>query len=82
MSAGHDMACGTCGRTWNSEETPTPAARCPYEYEHAEETGWNVTLVIDGTRLNFVLPESERYTSEDAVTDYILEFTEVFVSRI
>lgn len=37
MSAGHDMTCGTCGRTWNSEETPTPAARCPYEYEHAEE---------------------------------------------
>jgi hypothetical protein len=30
--------CGYCGRTWNdaaiSSLTPTPAARCPYEYEH------------------------------------------------
>lgn len=29
-----DMKCGHCGRTWNSEELPTPAGRCPYEYEH------------------------------------------------
>jgi hypothetical protein len=30
--------CGTCKRTWDdakgSELTPTPAARCPYEYAH------------------------------------------------
>lgn len=39
MSAGHDMTCGTCGRTWNSDETPTPAARCPYEYDHVEMNG-------------------------------------------
>ena len=30
----HDMECLTCFRTWNSEEFPTPAARCPYEYYH------------------------------------------------
>lgn len=30
----HDMTCGTCGRTWNSETTPTPSARCPFEAEH------------------------------------------------
>lgn len=23
----HDMTCGACGRTWNSDETPAPAAR-------------------------------------------------------
>ncbi len=30
--------CGTCGRSWNdariSELTPTPSARCPFEYAH------------------------------------------------
>jgi hypothetical protein len=30
--------CGTCGRSWNdaavSQWTPTPSARCPFEYEH------------------------------------------------
>jgi hypothetical protein len=30
----HDTRCGTCGRTWSSLDTPTPAARCPYEYDH------------------------------------------------
>ena len=29
-----DSECGHCGRTWNSLLTPTPAARCPFEYEH------------------------------------------------
>lgn len=33
--------CGTCGRTWNDARstalTPTPSARCPFEYEHDEE---------------------------------------------
>lgn len=33
----HDMKCGHCGRTWNDKETPTPAARCPYEYDHEKE---------------------------------------------
>lgn len=28
------MTCGTCGRTWSDEETPTPAGRCPFEYDH------------------------------------------------
>ena len=32
------VTCGTCGKTWNnaliSERTPTPSARCPYEYMH------------------------------------------------
>ena len=33
--------CGTCGLSWNdaavSSLTPTPAGRCPFEYEHEEE---------------------------------------------
>jgi hypothetical protein len=32
--------CGACGRTWDdgrvSELTPTPSARCPFEYAHVE----------------------------------------------
>lgn len=32
--------CGTCGRGWDDAVstalTPVPAARCPFEYEHAE----------------------------------------------
>jgi hypothetical protein len=36
-----DLAtCGTCGLSWNdalmTERTPTPSARCPYEYEHED----------------------------------------------
>ena len=33
----HDMECGHCGRTWNDREMPTPAARCPYEYDHEDD---------------------------------------------
>ena len=33
--------CGTCGLSWNdaaaSSVTPTPAGRCPFEYDHEEE---------------------------------------------
>lgn len=38
MNMNHDMTCGTCHRTWSSVETPTPAARCPFEYQHVKET--------------------------------------------
>lgn len=31
-----DMTCGTCGAVWNSKEVPTPAGRCPFEYDHEE----------------------------------------------
>ncbi len=39
----HDgiATCGTCGRSWDdtlsTSVTPTPAARCPFEYQHGEE---------------------------------------------
>ena len=33
--------CGTCGRWWDDSLitgiTPTPAGRCPFEYEHDDE---------------------------------------------
>ena len=33
--------CGTCGRGWDdtvsTAVTPTPAARCPFEYDHEDE---------------------------------------------
>ena len=37
-----DLAtCGTCGRTWNdaaqTEYTPAPSGRCPFEYFHKPE---------------------------------------------
>jgi len=28
------MTCNTCGRQWDDTVFPTPAARCPFEYEH------------------------------------------------
>lgn len=34
--------CGECGRSWDDSlstaVTPTPAARCPFEYDHEDET--------------------------------------------
>ena len=34
--------CGTCGRAWDdsisTSVTPTPAGRCPFEYEHEYES--------------------------------------------
>ena len=37
-----DMTCGTCGRSWDnsmsSDLTPTPSGRCPFEYDHEEES--------------------------------------------
>lgn len=40
--SGHDdtdvATCGDCGRSWDDRVvtaiTPTPSARCPFEYEH------------------------------------------------
>jgi hypothetical protein len=32
-----DSECGHCGHQWNSTLTPTPASRCPNEYEHVYE---------------------------------------------
>jgi hypothetical protein len=32
-----DTTCGHCGHQWNSVLTPTPASRCPNEYEHVYE---------------------------------------------
>lgn len=31
------VTCGTCQRNWCEVCTPTPAARCPYEYEHTDD---------------------------------------------
>lgn len=28
------VTCGTCERKWCDRCTPTPAARCPFEYDH------------------------------------------------
>lgn len=34
------MSCGTCGRSWDDAVvtgvTPTPSARCPFEYDHTD----------------------------------------------
>jgi hypothetical protein len=30
------LTCGTCGRSWCNRCHPTPAARCPSEYDHPE----------------------------------------------
>jgi hypothetical protein len=32
-----DSTCGACGHTWNSVLAPTPASRCPNEYEHGDD---------------------------------------------
>lgn len=41
-SGPNDATCGGCGRSWDDSVstalTPTPSARCPFEYEHEEGT--------------------------------------------
>lgn len=32
-----NMTCGVCGGRWNDKEVPTPAARCPFEYDHDDD---------------------------------------------
>ena len=34
--ADETATCGECGKSWNNATNPTPAARCPFEYVHAE----------------------------------------------
>lgn len=82
MSAGHDMTCGTCGRTWNSDETPTPAARCPYEYEHAEEgPQWEVCISIRGVTTTFYIPVEHDDEDVNDVVHEIMEDAAIFVAR-
>jgi hypothetical protein len=37
VELGDQVTCGHCGRSWWDKITPTPSARCPYEYEHEYE---------------------------------------------
>lgn len=34
--ADDNMMCGVCRATWNDHKIPTPAGRCPWEYDHDE----------------------------------------------
>jgi hypothetical protein len=47
------VTCGTCGRSWNdaaiSSLTPTPSARCPFEYEHTEVESIYMVERADGS---------------------------------
>ena len=46
--------CGTCGRGWDdtvsTDVTPAPSGRCPFEYEHSEESPkkFNVVFGLKG----------------------------------
>ena len=51
------VTCGTCGSNWCEVCSPTPSARCPYEYDHDEVTpdpGVQVSELI-GTREHRIL---------------------------
>lgn len=48
---GDMMTCGTCEREWCGLCTPTPAARCPFEYEHEELEEDEAPKVSDSDRL-------------------------------
>lgn len=63
----HDMTCGQCGRTWNDKETPTPAARCPFEYEHEPETR---TFVLQET-INYYV-EVPAGIADDDIEEFLL----------
>lgn len=39
--------CGTCGRPWCFRCNPTPAARCPFEYDHKDDEGRYAVIVAD-----------------------------------
>jgi len=38
--------CGTCGHTWDYNENPTPAHRCPMEADHEPEPDVPDTLYV------------------------------------
>jgi hypothetical protein len=68
-----DTTCGTCGRMWNSDETPTPAARCPYEYEHESETDpddeWTVVIRYGSQEMRVKVPKE--WATAGVVEDYL-----------
>ena len=62
-----DMTCGTCGKTWDSGKIPTPAARCPYEYDHdveEEPPRWEVTIITDWA---VIIVNPHAYSAGEAV---------------
>lgn len=63
------VTCGTCQRNWCDICTPTPAARCPYEYEHVE--------VIPVRDLSHLTVEQEIERAIKFLTDYGFTVTKV-----
>lgn len=55
--------CGTCGKAWNARTLPTPADRCPWEYEHEDddddELSDDTTEAFPGVRVTFYRGESD-----------------------
>jgi hypothetical protein len=58
--------CGTCGRGWDdsisTSVTPTPAGRCPFEYDHVYED--NEDKMTDNTYI-MLLNDGETFTNLD-----------------
>ena len=73
--------CGHCGRGWDdsvsTSVTPTPAARCPFEYDHeypdcetVETQAVTIASLLDGLR-SALLDQAESFT--DAESALIIE---------
>ena len=75
--------CGTCGRSWDNavstELTPTPSARCPFEYDHPRDpekpTAKAVLKSIAATAYHIVVSlQTARVSGEDL--DALIEMDE------
>lgn len=51
---GDTVTCDDCGGEWCALCTPTPSARCPFEYDH-DDTEDDTPKVSDGDRLAHAL---------------------------
>jgi hypothetical protein len=68
--------CGECGRSWNARTLPTPAGRCPWEYEHDDETpaanlAAAVRSEVNAELVRFVENAEDGATAADAAADVV-----------
>lgn len=65
--------CGHCGRLWDdavvTSATPTPSARCPFEYDHVHEEVSRFTLTIDTDNAAFASDEEAEDEENQAAMD-------------
>lgn len=71
------VTCGHCNRNWCGTCTPTPGARCPFEYEHEyDEPNLEDMGKVRGYQVKYD-PDTEEYQVEFNGLTLLLDYNDI-----